>query len=230
MLSISARLTWHKRLSPPLTSVRHSALAKQGLPYNSMLTCTMTFSQQIQGILNLPSTENALFFVLAAHPRSFERQLDAIAALCPPDMAASQWDLMIEEQLRVSVRSGYQWEELVSSWTAMYCLLHELWLRQLSAGGGVHGEQLPALDDFLLEMYVLEDEPNAQLDALASYKPAGITIQDWDREVGKVRCALVVTAVNHLTYLLGQHCHVACTICVKCTILTSGNVCHLFCL
>jgi hypothetical protein len=143
---------------------------------------------------------------LAAHPQAFERQLDAVAALCPAHMPASSWDMLVEEQLRSRVRSGYAWEELLSSWVAMFCLVTQPAMAAATTaaaeapGGagttaapaaGVSAEagpqHLPELDEFLLQMYALEGDPAAQLDALALYKPGSMSSADWDRAVGKVR-------------------------------------------
>jgi hypothetical protein len=166
---------------------------------------------------------------LAAHPQAFERQLDAVAALCPAHMPASSWDMLVEEQLRSRVRSGYAWEELLSSWVAMYCLVTQPAMAaattaaaealggagsSAAAAAGV-GEQarpqhLPELDEFLLQMYALEGDPAAQLDALALYKPGSMSSADWDRAVGKVRalagrrgerCLLLVS------YMVWLSCH-----------------------
>lgn len=126
----------------------------------------------------------------AAHPKGFERQLDAIAALCPAHVSEDQWDMMVSEQLRARSRTGYQWEELISSWTAMYGLLVEEHLLTDDVDA-VMAAEVPAMDEFMLEMYSLEDDPAAQLDTLASYKPAYMYMQDWDREVGKVRASRV---------------------------------------
>jgi hypothetical protein len=146
---------------------------------------------------------------LAAHPQAFERQLDAVAALCPAHMPASSWDMLVEEQLRSRVRSGYAWEELLISWVAMYCLVTQPAMAAATAaateapgGAGTSaaaaaagpglGEEagpqhLPELDEFMLQMYALEGDPAAQLDALALYKPRAMSGPDWDRAVGKVR-------------------------------------------
>lgn len=160
---------------------------------------------------------------LAAHPQAFERQLDAVATLCPPHMSAGAWDMLVEEQLRTRLRSGYTWEELLSSWVAMYCLVTQpsmsfattsatiqggmvaaLYTPAIGGGGGSVGglespqgsasteassQDLPGLDEFLLQMYAMEADPAAQLDALAMFKPSTMSTADWDRAVGKVGLA-----------------------------------------
>lgn len=109
----------------------------------------------------------------------------AIARLCPAHVAEDQWDLMVQEQLRARSREGYQWEELISSWTAMFGLLVQQHVAAAQADGSPCPE-LPTLEEFMLRMYTMEDDPAAQLDMLASYRPDDMRMHDWDRAVGKV--------------------------------------------
>jgi len=141
---------------------------------------------------------------LAAHPQGFQRQLDAIAALRPEHVPATHWSMLVEDRLRQAARSGYQWEELLSSWVALYCKIAQQ--QQVSAAAraeaakqrqgsqeaaGSQAEaaarQLPEFDAFLLHMFALEADPQAQLDYVAEFKPAAMSEGNWDTEVGKVR-------------------------------------------
>lgn len=168
---------------------------------------------------------------LAAHPQGFQRQLDAIAALRPEHVPPTHWSMLVEDRLRQSVRSGYQWEELLSSWVALYCQIaqhvHAAAAPGATAttaeqqrhaapgaategadmrvqgrpsttdgsldaavevvGGTPGGGQLPEFDAFLLHMFALEADPQAQLDYVAEFKPAAMSQANWDTEIGKVR-------------------------------------------
>lgn len=144
---------------------------------------------------------------LAAHPQGYARQLDAVAALCPAHMSHDGWSMLIQERLRQGVRGGYQWEEMVTMWVAMFCLIMERGAPPraaapaAAAGGGgaadapagAEGERgrLPGLDEFLLAMLPMEGDPAAQLDVLATYRPPSMSEGEWDIEVGKVRPAAV---------------------------------------
>jgi thioesterase domain-containing protein len=133
---------------------------------------------------------------LAAHPHGFQRQVDAITALHPEHVTPARWAMLIEGRLRQSVRAGYHFEELVSSWTALYCqVCHHtaaVPAPAADAQGGSAGlvspdaQPLPALDEFLLTMFALEADPQTQLDVAGSYKPAAMVQADWDTEVGKL--------------------------------------------
>lgn len=141
---------------------------------------------------------------LAAHPQGFQRQLDAIAALRPEHVPAAHWSMLVEDRLRQATRSGYQWEELLSSWVALYCKIAQQ--QQLSAAASAEAakqrqgpqeaagsqaeaeaRQLPEFDAFLLHMFALEADPQAQLDYVAEFRPAAMSEANWDTEVGKVR-------------------------------------------
>jgi hypothetical protein len=172
---------------------------------------------------------------LAAHPQGFQRQLDGIAALRPEHIPPTHWSMLVEDRLRQAVRSGYQWEELLSSWVALYCKVAQL-LQQAAtaAGAGAAGaisaqaavaagsaapgsaedappaaetaaaaaglRELPEFDAFLLHMFALESDPQAQLDYVAEFKPPGMTQANWDTEIGKVSWdrRLAVTACHLL--------------------------------
>jgi len=141
---------------------------------------------------------------LAAHPQGFERQLDAVSVLCPSHIAADSWHMLLEEHLRSQRRTGYQAEELLSSWVAAYTyIISKAAVHQevahaepsaessraaeaAAAGVAMDQPQVPGLDEFLLQMTALEADPEAQLDTIATYKPAGMSQADWDRDVGKV--------------------------------------------
>lgn len=176
---------------------------------------------------------------LAAHPQGFQRQLDGIAALRPEHIPPTHWSMLVEDRLRQAVRSGYQWEELLSSWVALYCKVAQL-LQQAAtapatagaagagsaqaaaaegpAPGGAEDappaaglQELPEFDAFLLHMFALESDPQAQLDYVAEFKPPGMTQANWDTEIGKVSRAraLAVTA-GHLLLLWGCCLLVTC--------------------
>ncbi len=59
----------------------------------------------------------------AAHPQGIQRQLDAIATLCPADVRSAEWELLVHEQLDARARHGFQWEEQLTSWVAGWLLL-----------------------------------------------------------------------------------------------------------
>jgi hypothetical protein len=158
---------------------------------------------------------------LAAHPQGFQRQLDAIAALRPEHVAPTYWDMLVQDRLRQAVRSGYQWEELLSSWVALYCKIGQVTQAaaaapaaaraQAGAGAGQASvgngpgvgdgsadvaaagaaaagvQELPEFDAFLLHMFALEADPQAQLDYVAEFRPATMSVANWDTEIGKVR-------------------------------------------
>jgi hypothetical protein len=133
------------------------------------------------------------------HLQGFQRQLDAIAALRPEHVSATHWGMLVEDRLRQAVRSGYQWEELLSSWVALYCKIAQH-LQAAAASAAEHGSadggaeqavtavrQLPEFDAFLLHMFALEGDPQAQLDFVAELKRPAMSQANWDTEVGKVR-------------------------------------------
>ncbi len=45
--------------------------------------------------------------VLAAQPRGFDRQLDAVGALCPPNVLRGTWDLVVEDRWAVHMADGH---------------------------------------------------------------------------------------------------------------------------
>lgn len=157
---------------------------------------------------------------LAAHPQGFQRQLDAVAAMRPEHVTPGHWSMLVEERLRQATRSGYSWEELVSSWTALYCKICAYAAAAAAAPAVEAGSDvgpdvrlLPGLDEFLLQMFALEADPQAQLDLAADYRPAGMTQADWDTEVGKVsiyvgrpEASRACCQVNHAT----ATCHNSC--------------------
>lgn len=135
--------------------------------------------------------------------QGFQRQLDAIAALRPEHVSATHWGMLVEDRLRQALRSGYQWEELLSSWVALYCKIAQH-LQAAAATAAEHGSsavgadgcaeqaaaaerQLPEFDAFLLHMFALEADSQAQLDFVAEFKPPAMSQANWDTEVGKVR-------------------------------------------
>lgn len=158
---------------------------------------------------------------LAAHPQGFQRQLDAIAALQPEHVPPTHWAMLVEDRLRQAVRSGYQWEELLSSWVALYCkIAQQLHVAAAapSAGGadpsvaakagkGAAGSpgstvqhstetaaglrEVPDFDAFLLHMFALESDPQAQLDYVFEFKPPAMSQANWDTEIGKVSTYLM---------------------------------------
>lgn len=172
---------------------------------------------------------------LASHPQGFQRQLDAIAALRPEHVSPTHWSMLVEDRLRQAVRSGYQWEELLSSWVALYCKIAQCLQAAAAEQGrgssavGAAGSaeqaaaalrELPEFDAFLLHMFTLEADPQAQLDFVAEFKPPAMSQANWDTEVGKVREACVdgchqptVTVMTppllRLTKLLVGSCQVA---------------------
>ena len=166
--------------------------------------------------------------LLGAAPTGYERQLDAASHLCPANMDHGQWEMLIDEQLRQTARSGPAWEELLASWVALHSLMAQhhaaaisraaadaatggeggsslvtkhsggqmSWSDvssegQLSEGGGVEEMVgvpggVPRLDVFLRELFVLEADPEAQLDLLTSYKPRRVPLAEWERDVKTV--------------------------------------------
>jgi hypothetical protein len=131
-------------------------------------------------------------------------------------MDPGQWEMLIDEQLRQTARSGPAWEELLASWVAVHSLIAQ---HHTAAAGGAGGEEVagastnhlgglvglssegqlseeggaegvpggvPRLDVFLRELFVLEADPEAQLDLITSYKPRRVTLPDWERDVKTV--------------------------------------------
>lgn len=159
---------------------------------------------------------------LAAHPQGFQRQLDAIAALRPEHVAPTYWDMLVQDRLRQAVRSGYHWEELLSSWVALYCKIAQVMQAAAAtataaagrtdagAGLGVADDsegaagvagvaaaavpELPEFDAFLLHMFALEADPQVQLDYVAEFRPPSMSLGNWDTEIGKVRSPGLLTA------------------------------------
>ena len=108
-------------------------------------------------------------------------------------------------RLHATARSGPQWEETLSSWTALHAFAHRC-KRQYApglssqeqhsdsgsgAGSGVVPTEefvaVPPLDEFLLDLFALEGDADAQLDWLARYRPPRMDASEWDRGVSQVR-------------------------------------------
>jgi hypothetical protein len=153
---------------------------------------------------------------LAAHPQGFQRQLDAVAALRPEHVAPTHWSMLVEDRLRQAVRSGYHWEELLSSWVALYCkVAQHLHTALTAADAGKESAaaaadadllvQLPEFDAFLLHMFALESDPQAQLDFVTGFKPPAMSQANWDTEIGKVRRGGGVTR-RHVGSQQEWHC------------------------
>ena len=123
-----------------------------------------------------------------------------LAALTPAPARAAP------RRLQSAARAGLAWEETLTTWAA----LHAFALRCARAaaaaerpgspegshgsgsgggggGGGGGAPAVPPLEAFLLDLFALEGDAEAQLDYAARYRPAGMGLGDWDRGVSQVR-------------------------------------------
>lgn len=105
-----------------------------------------------------------------------------------------------------TVRSGYHWEEVLVSWVALHGLIQQHAARAGMLVGSLHDPALygesssaasessnglaksgvPALHSFLLQLFGMEEDPVAQLDYIAEFKPAQVPVEDWNRHVTEV--------------------------------------------
>lgn len=120
--------------------------------------------------------------------------------------------------------SSRQWEEMLYSWVCLHSMLSADAAAQQqaadsevgAAGSSGHAagmdaqgpphqpapvpalRPIPHLQQFLLNLCAVESSPEAQLDYIAAFRPATVSVVDWDRRVNEVlwRAAYMVSMVG----------------------------------
>jgi len=113
-------------------------------------------------------------------------------------------------RMRQTLRTGYSWEETLADWVALRALAQQSSHAAASASGGSTSAQValpvPDLEMWLLDLFALEDDQEAQLDYVAQFKPPSEPVNDWNRRVSKVRL-LLGCSLDMLVGLRLPSCH-----------------------